>query len=817
MITSHVVGAVFEIEDRATRVLERISEGLDRLEEQVSRVRGLFAAFGEADWFGNLNTQLTATAEKINAIAASAERMRGAMAMPGYTGTMADVDRLIEGAARGSLGGGGGGGSHRGSAASPEMQELQRQLRQVNLQIEAMGILKDLERQDEAERREADRQDAAVARQERAIDREREKAQRQQNLERNKRISDEEAAFAQRDLEDRKNRAKLEQAYDKHVRETQLWQNEEAAFHAAGGFSQLDDGLTIPEPPRGARTSFYESRTRLLGPPPIVPPFVDEGPGRGPRRPIGEGIEARLLGLRGLTIGAGAFIAGSESLHEDMAIRQIEKMFGVPDSQLAQYAPQLYGIMRQSAQGTIYSERETAAAGAKAAQTLAFSVPELANPRGLAAFGKVLPIILRGAETGQQLGLGPLEENIQALTMYAHLTNRWDPEALTQGANKFLALALRTGMPMEELEKTMAQGIPMAVGAGADIDETAALVGFLSRAGLGRRAGYAVGQMILGTLPSGGPMSSQMTHYGADLRQALHLTGHGAGRAAHPTKHDFWLRQTGLVDEHDHSTVWSGPDDAFDIDKFFQVMHHFDQTHTKEQREEAYRNIFNIRGLRGMALTDMEKLMQFGTSLSNVPDIKSLQSSLAQSPLYQLEQIWARLKDIGNTMMTSILPGFEILERGLLTVVTGIDNFLTHHPAMAAILTSASVGAIGGALLGGPGGAAIGALGGAAAGAAATAHTLLPHHPQSTHPQGMFPPLPAPGHLTPHAGQKVGSLETHIHVASLHIHGAPGDADEAWGHRIFAKLAEAADRARSHNTGLGLGSFGSPYDAGAVA
>jgi len=753
MPVSYGVEAVFAIEDRATGVLERISERLSVLDGQIEATKAKLAALAEIDFMGGLNAQLATTIERLERAAAAAVGLQGAFTSSGVTAFTESLEK---------------------ANAAQVMAELFG-----DVPVSGSG------------RSSRDAADSSIFGTEEdwhtahAID-------HQRNLR---------ADYWQAEQELAERRAELRRI-GRHL-------------------PVDDDGISIPRPPSNARFSMYDHRAQQ--PFSVLNPYqLPEEEATAAGAGIVAGLGSRLLSLRGMSVMGAGYIAGSEGLKEDLAERQIGEMFGVKGADLDKYLPQIRGIVRQSAAGTIYSQQETAAAASKAAQTLADSAPELMTPKGLAAFGEVLPIILRGAETAQQLGMGDVTENVQALTMYAHLTGRWAPGPLETGANRLMALAIRTGMPMEDLEKTMAQGVPMAMGAGADVDETAALIGYLARGGLGRRAGYAVGQMILGTLPHGGPNSAHLQSIEQELEHSIRLQGQTPYHfGAHDNVHMRALKEIGLMDEHGQSTVWTGPNQTLNMQALEDKLSEFWKTHTAEQREKAFQDAFQIRGLRGASLFKQDSFEDFKTSLGDVPDIKTLQSDLAQSPLYQLEQIWARLKDIGNTLFTSILPGFEKLEAGLLAVLTAIDDIFTKHPDLAKVVAGAAIGATGGAALGGFPGAVIGGAGGAAAAGIAILHnnsqqsgiTTVPALP-GTEFGGMGIPLPGAAPSNIHKESYSGGG---VHIDNLVVHGAPSDADSAWVERIMHKLSTAADHARMHNTGLGWGSFGSPYDAGASA
>ena len=120
---------------------------------------------------------------------------------------------------------------------------------------------------------------------------------------------------------------------------------------------------------------------------------------------------------------------------------------------------------------------------------------------------------------------------------------------------------------------------------------------------------------------------------------------------------------------------------------------------------------FGMRGMRGAALVALQQgnFAAFEKAIAGTPGAAAQQATFAKTPLQQFEQVWARLRDIGNVLATAVLPDFLKLTEMMLALTQGLDSFFTKHPYLSKILVEGGVGA----LVAGPDGALVGAISGA--------------------------------------------------------------------------------------------------------
>lgn len=538
---------------------------------------------------------------------------------------------------------------------------------------------------------------------------------------------------------------------------------------------------------------------------------VREGGGRGWLGFGTGGVVARfgtrLTSMPALASGFSIYEAGKMALTERQSLAETLQAMQLPTSGPASepFYRQMYALMARSAEGTIYTEATTARASVEAAKILGFS-----GVKGANQFASIFPVILRMAEVGQQYGLGGLNQNILSASMYAHLTGRYSATSLGPGLDKVLALSMHTGMSITSLERTMSQGLPMVKAAGANVDLGGELVGFLARGGLGRRAGYAVGQMLVGLLTTGGPLTAHL----AKVKGALiHTLGGNTPHLPGRSKHIQALEDLGLMDPHGQLTVLDKQGNI-NLRAVMQDIANAKAHMTRANLLQALHAALGVRGLRGAALLDMTNFLAFDKTISGTASSVALQKQLAQQPLQQLQQVWARLKDIANVMATAVLPDFETLTGALLHLVTGIDRFMRVHPMLAKMIVEGAAGY----MIGGPLGAAAGITAGA--NPEGVPLVLPPHHPLLrkwvTHPPTSWDLNKyLPGHsLSSSPIHKQSWLGGGVHIDHLVVNGAPGDADHTWVERIMAAMSDRLHQAAKANLGGGFGWEESPFTQG---
>ncbi len=545
------------------------------------------------------------------------------------------------------------------------------------------------------------------------------------------------------------------------------------------------------------------------------------GGGRGSLYLGAGGLSARIAGIGGRLMSVPAMMgeftayeAGKMALHERQSIATSLLNLQLPTTGAAAqpYYSRLYGLTASAAQGTIYSQAQTAGLMQEASKMTGFT-----GAQGERRFESVFPVAVRMAEVGEYFKLGSASQNTLAAMRYAHLTGRYSAAQLTPGLNQVLNIARYSGMSISSLENTMAQGLPMVRAAGANVDTGAALIGYLSRAGLGRRAGYAIGQMIIGLTETGGPITAHMQGVRGSL---LHSLGSHAPHFGHMSTHVGALEQLGLFAGGKLTTLDRAGNINLPavIDKLAEDAKKF----PRAQFLTLLHNAFGIRGLRGASLIDQGMFSTYEKLLQGAPGAVSMQGQLAAQPLQQLQQVWARLKDIATELATAVLPEFQKLMGILLAITNGIDKFLAGNPAIAKIVASTAIGAGVGSVVPGVG-TAVGAGVGAAAGIGAV--LLGGAHPGAKHPAHLYlhdPMSPSPGGLAPgsfsHAilnppdmihKQSWGGGG--VHIDHLVIQGAPTDADQTWVERLMGAMADRMHSASKTNLGAGLGWDESPF------
>ncbi len=422
----------------------------------------------------------------------------------------------------------------------------------------------------------------------------------------------------------------------------------------------------------------------------------------------------RLLSIPGLAAGATIYESMKQALSENLALTQTLSAFNIPNETARQHAAHLARLHAPARQSAI----GTIYTEAETANAMlgAAQMSGFTGQQGIAQFASVFPIALRMAEVRQMQGLGSIAENIKAA------------------------------------------------------------IGFLMRAGLGRSAGFSIGQMILGVLTAGGPINAQLAQYRAAVDRAL---GKSAPKFQNLTAHVAALEDLGILNRAGRLTVVN-KHGGVDIGKILADIQQYGAHHTQTDLADVLYKAFGIRGMRGATLLALQQspFSQFQKLIAGTPGAAAQQAAFAQTPLQKFEQLLARLQDIGNVLATALLPELAVLLKYLDVLFGTIDRWLAQHSQATKVAAGARVGA----MIAGPPGAVIGAGIGALAGTAATMPegTSTPHHmigagkaaaallgrpalPQGTqgdplyvHPRGVLPAAPqitvnAPQNVTIHA------------------------------------------------------------------
>ena len=428
----------------------------------------------------------------------------------------------------------------------------------------------------------------------------------------------------------------------------------------------------------------------------------DPGLGRWGLAAWGAGAAARAFSVPGLAAGAAITDALGQSLTTQRAEAETLEVLGLPSTGEAskKYYQRLDDLNRQSAMGTIYSVKQTA----DAARAMA-TISTWKGEEGLEKLQSVFPLVARFAENLQQYGLGSLQENVVSGMGYAHMLRQYSPDVVMKALDQFEAVALTTHSQPSGLARTLAQGVPMAIAAGADPSIATAMVGYLIQSGLKGRAGYSIGQMLMGLTDTGGPISSEMQ------RERARVSG-GLARRMHENKHQQYLKELGLEDAAGRSTITDAKGNI-DLAAMLVKIEKAAETLKRSDFLKAVHAVFGTAGSRGASLIDEKFFANFYDNMKNMPTAQQIQADLAQQPLQILQQVWARIQDIAKILGDQLVPGFTNITSALLRLLTAADNLFTEHPLLAKIAGYAAVGATGGGILGGTPGAGIGAVGGA--------------------------------------------------------------------------------------------------------
>ena len=408
-----------------------------------------------------------------------------------------------------------------------------------------------------------------------------------------------------------------------------------------------------------------------------------------------------LLEIGGVFIGYEAFKAALQTqYHVTTGVELFDPAALHNPARLAADKRKLTELAFSTSIGTIYSAEQTAEAYDILAAMLQ-TAPAFQGPNKWKNFQELAPIILRASEVATMRGLGNLQENMAALTNYAHLTGAYTPATMTAASKQLLAIAERTGMPLRSLEKAMAYSLPLARGLGANMSEAALLTGALIQGGLGTRAGYAVGEILTGVLQTGGPVTAAVQR----ALKELGLNGvayKGKGLTAHIAA----LHNLGILNTAGKLTDLNAAG-GIDIAKVIASIEAASKRLSPQMFENALQAAFGIRGMRGAALLKaMSSLASaFFKSIEATPTALQQQAAFAATSQQQFEQMVARLKDIGNIPATGILPAINRILNVIVPVFDWLDKFFIKNAQASKMAGGAALGAV----VGGPPGAAIGA------------------------------------------------------------------------------------------------------------
>lgn len=503
----------------------------------------------------------------------------------------------------------------------------------------------------------------------------------------------------------------------------------------------------------------------------------------------------------------------------------------------------IHALGLSSAEGTIYSEKQTAAA-LPAFLRVTASAFEGTPAEKFKQAETVFPAALRMAEVGEQMRLGSLTSNLEAAAFYAHMTRRYDAAGLDTGLNALLTASEMTGVAPSKLVSIMKYDVPVGNLAGINPDTMTAATAFLVQSmGSSTTAGSALGQIVLGTLSSGGSLSGHLDATRRTLSRDLNLDPESRAALADTNKHDAALREMGIVDGAGKRMVLDSQGNL-DLMKELGLIWKFVVANAGDKTKvaDAFKYGFGIRGERGLApFSTEEGQQQWARMEMGFPEAAATmtaifqQGRVAETPLQEMEQFTAALSNVFNELAQGPLKALGDAAKAAADGLNGVATWFQQHPKAAGLAGDTATGGGAGALAGGiigsiiPGvgtvtglviGGAIGGLGGMIYG-----ETQNGGEPHSL---GKFqtPINPyAPGYKSPPERTETTS-DPNIHresftvgggggasvqIGTLTINGAPTDADDKWVQRIMRKVTESMDRALMLNSGPGWGSHSSPY------
>lgn len=404
--------------------------------------------------------------------------------------------------------------------------------------------------------------------------------------------------------------------------------------------------------------------------------FIGAAEGLGEGAGIGY-LARRAFSVPGLAAGFAGYEAFKNAIQTQFNVQSAVELFdpaALRDAKrLAADEKRMDELARRTAIGTIYTTTETA----QAYQMLAFmlrTAPAFQGPQKFAHFEALAPIVLRASEVATMQHLGTLEENMIAMTRYAHLLGAYAPKLMTAASNQLLATAEVTHEPLTRLEKIMAYSVPLARGLGVSVSDTALITGALIQGGLGQKAGVAVARILTGMLQTGGPIT-------ASLQTALDTLGSNAVhyKGKQLKSHILGLHELGILNAAGSLTV---TDKAGDV-VWSKVIAAIDAA-SKRLPKQAFANAvyaaFGMRGSRAANLLPvLGKLVDsFEKAVTETPTALQQQMLFAQTTQQQLQQLLARVIDVGNALATFLLPALNKLLDVLLAIFNEIDGFLAN-------------------------------------------------------------------------------------------------------------------------------------------
>lgn len=458
----------------------------------------------------------------------------------------------------------------------------------------------------------------------------------------------------------------------------------------------VDDGITIPRPPRTGITEITRAR-EPPGPRNELSMAEDVAAGATGARMFGRGGHAGgvLRGTMPLIGGLAAYEGMSTSMHEDRALAQsLQEMGYDPRSPgFEKMVEEMRGKVSGATAGTIFSEAQGANAlpGTAGQFSGLFSTPDARRT----AYEGVLDPALKFAEVAEQYHRGSIGESYKAGIGYLAMSQQLTPDKASLGLSQLLALSLATGDTIAQEQNVLKYSLPLGQASGASPTDIMGLTGFMEILGFrGTTAGTGVGQLLMGMTGTGGPVAAQQhrENISRGFESALKLDPKSLHdvRVSRGKEHDIALRALGLEDPKTGKIREDvAPGGHLDVPSFVEHVSASLQKMNPMEALNVLRNAFTVRGSREAAeLKDphvVGELMDFLKTLQHPTSVADLQAQLSTRALQQWEQMLANISNIGNTLATQTLPGLNEMFKDLNSGLVGINNWLKENPLAASI------------------------------------------------------------------------------------------------------------------------------------
>lgn len=358
-------------------------------------------------------------------------------------------------------------------------------------------------------------------------------------------------------------------------------------------------------------------------------------------------------------------------------------------------------LASRAAQGTSFSEREVAGGMPVLAAPLGFT-----GEQGMEDFKGIYEVAAKAAEAAKQLKFGTFEGSLAGGVEFAHQMRAYKPAEL-QPAMDMLGKITETlpHGDMEREALVMGYVVPQARALGADPMEAMTAVGFLQQSGLQNTvAATTLRQMLIGQMKSGGPMGAHLEHHKSQLRHDMRELESSlglkpgamgeVGGAKKESEHVKALEDLGLTDKAGHLKDLNASG-GVDINKMLSLLGAAREKMSPIEFGKALYGAFGVRGETGGAVI-ADAIPQFGAYQKRIGQMPGLAEQLTMiqgNAVQETGQAIARVADLGNAIGTSLLPALKAFDEALIVVANHMRGIVGEHPVGTAVATAVGVGA----------------------------------------------------------------------------------------------------------------------------